>query len=60
MRSSITLSKAGLYANLSPELRALALRGTVHSYPKKAILINEAGTGDSLLCCSRAASRCFR
>jgi CRP/FNR family transcriptional regulator, cyclic AMP receptor protein len=59
MKSSNTLSEAGLYANLSPELRALALRGTVHSYPKKAILINEADTGDSLFVLLKGSVKVF-
>ena len=48
MKSSHPISEAGLYANLSPELRALAMRGILHSYPKKAVLINEGDSGDSL------------
>jgi CRP/FNR family transcriptional regulator, cyclic AMP receptor protein len=59
MKSLHTPSEAGLYANLSPQLRALALRGTVHSYPKKAILINEADTGDSLFVLLKGSVKVF-
>ncbi|NMM04757.1 Crp/Fnr family transcriptional regulator [Polaromonas sp.] len=59
MKSSNTLSAAGLYANLSPELSALALRGTVHGYPKKVILINEADTGDSLFVLLKGSVKVF-
>ena len=37
-----------LYLHLTPALRALAMRGVVHSYLKKAILINEGEQGDSV------------
>jgi CRP/FNR family cyclic AMP-dependent transcriptional regulator len=37
-----------LVANLSPSLRALALRGTFRSYRKNVIIINEGEVGDSL------------
>lgn len=37
-----------LVANLSPSLRALALRGTFRSYRKNVIIINEGEIGDSL------------
>lgn len=38
----------GLYAHLTPELRAFAVRGVVRSYAKKTIVINEGDIGDSV------------
>jgi CRP/FNR family cyclic AMP-dependent transcriptional regulator len=46
--SSPTPSDEGLYAHLIPELRTLALRGVVRTYPKKAVVINEGEIGDNL------------
>jgi CRP/FNR family cyclic AMP-dependent transcriptional regulator len=37
-----------LVANLSPSLRALALRGTFRTYRKNTVIINEGEIGDSL------------
>ncbi len=37
-----------LIAALSPELRALALRGVIRSYRKNSVIINEGEIGDSL------------
>src|SRR3954465_2921806 len=37
-----------LVANLSPSLRALALRGTFRSYRKNSVIINEGEIGESL------------
>jgi CRP/FNR family cyclic AMP-dependent transcriptional regulator len=37
-----------LIAGLNPQLRPLALRGTIRSYRKNAIIINEGEVGDSL------------
>jgi CRP/FNR family cyclic AMP-dependent transcriptional regulator len=37
-----------LVANLSPSLRALALRGTFRTYRKNTVIINEGEVGDSL------------
>jgi len=37
-----------LIANLSPSLRALAVRGTVRSYRKNSVIINEGEVGESL------------
>jgi CRP/FNR family cyclic AMP-dependent transcriptional regulator len=48
-----------LYAHLSPELRALAVRGSVRSYPKKAIVINEGEMGDSLFVLLRGHVKVF-
>ena len=59
MKSSHPIAEAGPYANLSPELRALALRGTLHSYPKKAVLINEADSGDSLFVLLKGSVKVF-
>lgn len=59
MKSSPPISEAGPYANLSPEMRALALRGTLHSYPKKAVLINEADSGDSLFVLLKGSVKVF-
>jgi CRP/FNR family transcriptional regulator, cyclic AMP receptor protein len=46
--SSLTPSDEGLYAHLTPDLRTLALRGTVRSYAKKTVILNEGDMGDSL------------
>lgn len=48
-----------LYAHLTPELRTLAVRGIVRSYPKKAILINEAEMGDSLFVLLKGSVKVF-
>ncbi len=48
-----------LYARLTPELRALALRGMVRSYPKKAVIINEAERGDSLFVLLKGSVKVF-
>lgn len=48
-----------LYAHLTPELRTLAVRGVVRSYPKKAILINEAEMGDSLFVLLKGSVKVF-
>jgi CRP/FNR family cyclic AMP-dependent transcriptional regulator len=37
-----------LIANLNPSLRALAVRGTVRSYRKNSVIINEGEVGESL------------
>ena len=37
-----------LLSALSPSLRALALRGTIRSYRKNAVIVNEGEVGDSL------------
>jgi CRP/FNR family cyclic AMP-dependent transcriptional regulator len=37
-----------LLAGLTPSLRALALRGTIRSYRKNAVIVNEGEVGDSL------------
>jgi len=48
-----------LYAPLSPELRTLALRGVVRSYPKKAVVINEGDAGESLFVLLKGSVRVF-
>ena len=48
-----------LYRDLPPELRSLAARGVVRSYPKKAVLINEAETGDSLFVLLKGSCKVF-
>lgn len=48
-----------LYAPLSPELRTLALRGVVRSYPKKAVVINEGDIGESLFVLLKGSVRVF-
>jgi CRP/FNR family transcriptional regulator, cyclic AMP receptor protein len=48
-----------LYSHLPAELRSLAARGVVRSYPKKAVLINEAETGDSLFVLLKGSCKVF-
>lgn len=48
-----------LIAHLPAELRTLAARGVVRSYPKKAVLINEADTGDSLYVLIKGSVKVF-
>ena len=48
MTKQKNLPPEDLYAELTPALRALAIRGVVRSYAKKTILINEGDEGDSL------------
>lgn len=57
--SSHTPSHEDLYAHLTPELRTLALRGMVRSYPKKAVVINEAEIGDSLFVLLKGSVKAF-
>ena len=57
--SSFTSSSEDLYARLPPELRALAVRGMVRSYPKKAVVINEAEIGDSLFVLLKGSVKVF-
>ena len=52
-------SRSDLYASLTPELRALAVRGILRSYPKKAILINEGEEGDSLFVLLKGSVKVF-
>lgn len=59
MSSPLAPSDEGLYAHLSPELRALALRGVVRSYPKKTVVINEADIGDSLFVLLKGSVKVF-
>ncbi len=46
-------------AHLPAELRALAARGVVRSYPKKAVLINEADAGDSIYVLIKGSVKVF-
>ena len=48
-----------LYRDLPPELRSLAARGVVRSFPKKAVLINAAETGDSLFVLLKGSCKVF-
>ncbi|MGH6638907.1 MAG: Crp/Fnr family transcriptional regulator, partial [Polaromonas sp.] len=57
--NSLNPSDEGLYAHLTPELRTLALRGMVRSYPKKAVVINEAEIGDSLFVLLKGSVKVF-
>lgn len=57
--SSFTASGEDLYAHLTPELHALAMRGVVRSYPKKAVVINEAEIGDSLFVVLKGSVKVF-
>lgn len=47
MKTSTTAGHERLFDGLSPAVRALALRGTVRSYRKNTVLVNEGETGDS-------------
>lgn len=57
--SSPTPPDEGLYAHLTPELRTLALRGTLRSYPKKTVVINEGEIGDSLFVLLKGSVKVF-
>lgn len=59
MTNSLLPSGEALYAQLSPELRPLAQRGTVHSYPKKAVLITESELGETLFVLLRGSVKVF-
>ena len=48
-----------LFNHLPVELRAIAARGVIRSYPKKAVLINEAETGDSLFVLLKGSCKAF-
>ena len=48
-----------LFSHLPVELRTLAARGVIRSYPKKAVLINEAETGDSLFVLLKGSCKAF-
>ena len=48
-----------LFSHLPVELRAFAERGVIRSYPKKAVLINEAETGDSLFVLLKGSCKAF-
>ena len=48
-----------LFSHLPVELRAFAARGVIRSYPKKAVLINEAETGDSLFVLLKGSCKAF-
>jgi CRP/FNR family cyclic AMP-dependent transcriptional regulator len=57
--SYLTPGGSDLYAPLSPELRTLALRGVVRSYPKKAVIINEGDMSDSLFVLLKGSVKVF-
>lgn len=57
--SSFTSSGEDPYTHLPPELRALAVRGLVRSYPKKAVVINEGEIGDSLFVLLKGSVKAF-
>ena len=59
MMSSATDSGSDLYSHLTPALRSLAMRGVVHTHPKKAILINEGEEGDSLWVVLKGSVKAF-
>jgi CRP/FNR family cyclic AMP-dependent transcriptional regulator len=59
MSSPSTPPDEGLYAHLTPELRTLALRGAVRSYPKKTVVINEGEIGDSLFVLLKGSVKVF-
>ena len=48
-----------LYLHLTPTLRTLALRGTIRSYPKKSVLINEGDDGDSVFVLLKGSVKVF-
>ncbi|MES2942129.1 MAG: Crp/Fnr family transcriptional regulator [Pseudomonadota bacterium] len=52
-------TRPDLYSHLTPELRTLAMRGVVRSYPKKAVLINEGEEGDSLFVLLKGSVKVF-
>lgn len=47
-KPSLSAEHEKLMASLSPTLRPLALRGTIRSYRKNTVIINEGELGDSL------------
>ena len=57
--SHVTPGGSDLYAPLSPELRMLALRGVVRSYPKKAVIINEGEMGESMFVLLKGSVKVF-
>jgi CRP/FNR family cyclic AMP-dependent transcriptional regulator len=57
--SSPTPPDEGLYAHLIPELRTLAQRGTLRSYPKKTVVINEGEIGDNLFVLLKGSVKVF-
>ena len=57
--SHVTPGGSDLYAPLSPELRTLALRGVVRSYPKKAVIINEGEMGESMFVLLKGSVKVF-
>ncbi len=59
MSSPLPATDGGLYAHLTPELRTLALRGVVRSYPKKKVIIKEAEIGDSLFVLLKGSVKIF-
>ena len=48
-----------LYLHLTPTLRTFALRGTIRSYPKKSVLINEGDDGDSVFVLLKGSVKVF-
>jgi CRP/FNR family transcriptional regulator, cyclic AMP receptor protein len=59
MRPLSTPAADDLYLHLTPILRSLALRGTVRSYPKKSVLINEGDDGDSVFVLLKGSVKVF-
>lgn len=57
--SQLPTPDEGYYAHLTPELRTLALRGTIRSYPKKSVVINEGETGDSVFVLLKGSVKVF-
>ena len=57
--STKTADAEDLYSHLTPELRALAQRGVIHSYPRKTLLIKEGDTGDCLFVVLQGSVRVF-
>ena len=48
-----------VYASRMPELRTLALREALRSFPKKTILINDGEEGDSLFVLLKGSVKVF-
>jgi CRP/FNR family cyclic AMP-dependent transcriptional regulator len=48
-----------LYAELTPGLRSLAIRGKVRSYQKKSVLINEGDLGDGVFVLLKGSVKVF-
>jgi CRP/FNR family cyclic AMP-dependent transcriptional regulator len=57
--SSTPSAGEDIYSHLTPELRSLAMRGVVHSYPRKTLLINEGEDGEHLFVLLQGSVKVF-